>query len=80
MVCSAIVFPIDGVLVDSNDMQGLAWEEAFASIGVRFERHEMPQHFAAEMTAACSFSHVHRTWQGEASAQSSTDAQHRLGQ
>jgi HAD superfamily hydrolase (TIGR01509 family) len=34
----AILFDIDGTLVDSNDFHVLAWEEAFAGIGARFDR------------------------------------------
>jgi HAD superfamily hydrolase (TIGR01509 family) len=34
----AILFDIDGTLVDSNDFHVLAWEEAFAGIGVSFDR------------------------------------------
>jgi membrane protein len=34
----AVLFDIDGTLVDSNDLHVLAWEEAFASIGARFDR------------------------------------------
>ena len=34
----AILFDIDGTLVDSNDQHVLAWEEAFAGIGKRFDR------------------------------------------
>jgi phosphoglycolate phosphatase-like HAD superfamily hydrolase len=41
MAYSAIFFDIDGTLVDSNDMHVLAWEEAFASIDVHFERSEI---------------------------------------
>jgi HAD superfamily hydrolase (TIGR01509 family) len=39
MQIKAILFDIDGTLVDSNDMHVLAWEAAFASIGRTFERH-----------------------------------------
>ncbi|WP_380783941.1 HAD family hydrolase [Sphingomonas sp. R86520] len=38
MPITAILFDIDGTLVDSNDMHVLAWEEAFAGIGESFER------------------------------------------
>jgi beta-phosphoglucomutase-like phosphatase (HAD superfamily) len=38
MQIKAILFDIDGTLVDSNDMHVLAWEEAFAGIGVTFDR------------------------------------------
>src|ERR1700712_3464459 len=38
MQIKAILFDIDGTLVDSNDMHVLAWEEAFAGIGARFDR------------------------------------------
>ena len=38
MQIKAILFDIDGTLVDSNDMHVLAWEEAFAGIGVAFDR------------------------------------------
>jgi len=34
----AILFDIDGTLVDSNDLHVLAWEQAFAGIGARFDR------------------------------------------
>lgn len=37
MQIKAILFDIDGTLVDSNDMHVLAWEEAFAGIGERFD-------------------------------------------
>jgi beta-phosphoglucomutase-like phosphatase (HAD superfamily) len=33
MQIKAILFDIDGTLIDSNDMHVLAWEEAFAGIG-----------------------------------------------
>jgi beta-phosphoglucomutase-like phosphatase (HAD superfamily) len=39
MRIKAILFDIDGTLVDSNDMHVLAWEEAFAGIGAAFDRH-----------------------------------------
>jgi membrane protein len=38
MQVKAILFDIDGTLVDSNDMHVLAWEEAFAGIGATFDR------------------------------------------
>lgn len=38
MKIKAILFDIDGTLVDSNDMHVLAWEEAFAGIGEAFDR------------------------------------------
>lgn len=38
MQIKAILFDIDGTLIDSNDMHVLAWEEAFADIGEAFER------------------------------------------
>lgn len=34
----AILFDIDGTLIDSNDMHVLAWEQAFAEIGAQFDR------------------------------------------
>ena len=36
MQIKAILFDIDGTLVDSNDMHVLAWEEAFRQTGVVF--------------------------------------------
>jgi len=38
MQIKAILFDLDGTLVDSNDVHVFAWEEAFARIGERFER------------------------------------------
>jgi membrane protein len=38
MKIKAILFDIDGTLVDSNDMHVLAWEEAFARMGEVFDR------------------------------------------
>lgn len=38
MAIEAVLFDIDGTLVDSNDFHVLAWEEAFAGIGARFDR------------------------------------------
>ncbi len=38
MHIKAILFDIDGTLIDSNDMHVMAWEEAFAGIGRTFER------------------------------------------
>jgi HAD superfamily hydrolase (TIGR01509 family) len=38
MPITAVLFDIDGTLVDSNDMHVLAWEEAFAGIGASFDR------------------------------------------
>lgn len=38
MPITAILYDIDGTLVDSNDMHVLAWEEAFAGIGTSFDR------------------------------------------
>ena len=38
MPIAAVLFDIDGTLVDSNDMHVLAWEEAFARIGATFDR------------------------------------------
>jgi membrane protein len=38
MQIKAILFDIDGTLVDTNDMHVLAWEEAFAGIGEKFDR------------------------------------------
>lgn len=37
MPIKAILFDIDGTLVDSNDLHVLAWQEAFADIGARFD-------------------------------------------
>lgn len=38
MPVRAVLFDIDGTLVDSNDMHVLAWAEVFASIGASFDR------------------------------------------
>jgi membrane protein len=38
MAIRAVLFDIDGTLVDSNDMHVLAWEEAFAGVGASFDR------------------------------------------
>jgi membrane protein len=38
MAITAVLFDIDGTLVDSNDHHVLAWEQAFADIGVQFDR------------------------------------------
>ncbi len=38
MAITAVLFDIDGTLVDSNDHHVLAWEQAFAGIGERFDR------------------------------------------
>jgi HAD superfamily hydrolase (TIGR01549 family) len=38
MRIKAVLFDIDGTLVDSNDLHVLAWEEAFAGIGASFDR------------------------------------------
>ena len=38
MPIRAVLFDIDGTLVDSNDLHVLAWEEGFATIGVKFDR------------------------------------------
>lgn len=38
MAITAVLFDIDGTLVDSNDHHVIAWEEAFAGIGARFDR------------------------------------------
>jgi membrane protein len=38
MAIKAVLFDIDGTLVDSNDQHVLAWEEAFAGVGAAFDR------------------------------------------
>ena len=38
MAIKAILFDIDGTLVDSNDFHVLAWEEAFRGVGAAFDR------------------------------------------
>ena len=38
MPIKALLFDIDGTLVDSNDMHITAWQEAFAGINLKFER------------------------------------------
>lgn len=38
MQIKAVLFDIDGTLVDSNDLHVLAWQEAFARIGAVFDR------------------------------------------
>jgi HAD superfamily hydrolase (TIGR01509 family) len=38
MAIKAVLYDIDGTLVDSNDMHVLAWMSAFKSIGVEFDR------------------------------------------
>jgi HAD superfamily hydrolase (TIGR01509 family) len=38
MPIKAILYDIDGTLVDSNDMHVLAWEQAFADTGASFDR------------------------------------------
>lgn len=38
MAIRAVLFDIDGTLVDSNDMHVRAWEEAFAGMGAEFGR------------------------------------------
>lgn len=37
MPIQAVLFDIDGTLVDSNDFHVAAWQEAFATIGARFD-------------------------------------------
>ncbi len=37
MTIKAVLFDIDGTLVDSNDLHERAWDEAFRSVGARFE-------------------------------------------
>jgi phosphoglycolate phosphatase-like HAD superfamily hydrolase len=37
MTTRAILFDIDGTLVDSNDMHVVAWQEAFASVDATFD-------------------------------------------
>ena len=37
MPIKAILFDIDGTLVDSNDLHVLAWQQAFAGIGAHFD-------------------------------------------
>jgi HAD superfamily hydrolase (TIGR01509 family) len=37
MPVRAVLFDIDGTLVDSNDMHVLAWQEAFATVGASFD-------------------------------------------
>jgi HAD superfamily hydrolase (TIGR01509 family) len=38
MTIKAVFFDIDGTLVDSNDFHVSAWEVAFATVGVKFDR------------------------------------------
>jgi membrane protein len=38
MAFKAVLFDIDGTLIDSNDMHVDAWIEAFEGVGVRFDR------------------------------------------
>ncbi|MBP0437188.1 HAD family hydrolase [Tianweitania sediminis] len=38
MIIKAVIFDIDGTLVESNDMHVLAWQEAFASVGAKFDK------------------------------------------
>ena len=38
MQIKAILFDIDGTLVDTNDMHVLAWEEALVTVGASFDR------------------------------------------
>jgi len=38
MPIRAVLFDIDGTLVDSNDYHVLAWEEAFAGVGITLDR------------------------------------------
>ncbi|MGF7151916.1 HAD superfamily hydrolase (TIGR01509 family) [Sphingomonas zeicaulis] len=38
MIIKAVLFDLDGTLVDSNDMHVSAWHEAFAGIGVSLDR------------------------------------------
>ena len=38
MPIKAVLFDIDGTLVDSNDQHVLAWEEAFRGVGATFDR------------------------------------------
>ncbi len=41
MPIKAVLFDIDGTLVDSNDQHVLAWEEAFATVGAKFDRQRL---------------------------------------
>lgn len=41
MPIKALLFDIDGTLVDSNDQHVLAWEEAFATVGAKFDRQRL---------------------------------------
>ncbi|MBB5712636.1 HAD family hydrolase [Sphingomonas xinjiangensis] len=38
MAIKAVLFDIDGTLVDSNDYHVTAWKEAFAGVGAQFDR------------------------------------------
>ncbi|MFV0623657.1 HAD family hydrolase [Sphingomonas sp. ac-8] len=44
MAIRAVLFDIDGTLVDSNDLHVIAWEEAFAGADVRLDRDTIRGH------------------------------------
>lgn len=41
MTIKAVLFDIDGTLVDSNDFHVLAWEMAFGDVGAKFSRQQI---------------------------------------
>lgn len=41
---SAVIFDLDGTVVDSNDLHVEAWDEAFRHYGKQFPRHELRRH------------------------------------
>ena len=45
MQIKAILFDIDGTLIDSNDLHVIAWAEAFAGIGKSFDRQVIHDQF-----------------------------------
>ena len=56
VVVKAVIFDMDGTLVDSVDLHAKAWQDAFRDFGQDFELEAIRQQIGKAETSCCRFS------------------------
>jgi beta-phosphoglucomutase-like phosphatase (HAD superfamily) len=66
MPAEAVLFDVDGTLVDSVDLHARAWQEAFAHFGKRFPWRKSARRSAKAAISSCRSSSRRTSWRGAA--------------
>ena len=63
---SAVIFDVDGTLVDSVDFHAEAWQRAFAAFGFEFDLKAVGRRSAREATSSCRCFSTTKRWKSTA--------------